>query len=58
MKGNCLAFDAFGQWFEYEGNKMMWMEKDGGEWRPRLGRLTKMGGWPATYSIFSHFLLH
>jgi hypothetical protein len=30
MKGNCLAFDAFGQWFEHEGNKMRWMEKVGG----------------------------
>jgi hypothetical protein len=38
MKGKCLAFDAFGQWFEHEGNKMKWMEKVGGEWRPRLGR--------------------
>jgi hypothetical protein len=51
MKGNCLAFDAFGQWFEHEGNKMMWTEKVEGEWRTRLGRL-------ATYSLFSHSLLH
>jgi hypothetical protein len=51
MKGNYLAFDAFGQWFEHEGNKMRWMEKVRGEWRPRLGR-------PTTYSLFSHFLLH
>jgi hypothetical protein len=31
MNKNCLAFDAFGQWFEHEGNKVMWMEKVGGE---------------------------
>jgi hypothetical protein len=58
MKGNCLAFDAFGQWFELERNKMRMMEKVGGEWRPGLGWLAKMGGWLATNSLFSHFLLH
>jgi hypothetical protein len=51
MKGSCLLFDDFGQWFEHEENKMRWMEKVGGEWRPRLS-------WSATYSLFSHFLLH
>jgi hypothetical protein len=55
MKGNCLAFDAFGQWFEHEGNNMRWMEKVGGEWRPRLGRPAKMGGRSATYSLFLTF---
>jgi hypothetical protein len=44
MKGNCLAFDAFGQWFEHEGNKMRWMKNVGGEWRPRLCQPAKMGG--------------
>jgi hypothetical protein len=58
MMGNCLDFDAFGQWFEHEGNKMRWMEKVGGEWRPSLHRLTKMGGRLTTYSLFSPFLLH
>jgi hypothetical protein len=57
MKGNSLAFDAFGQWFEHEGNRIRWMEKVGGEWRPRLGWPIKMGGQPATYSLFSHFLV-
>jgi hypothetical protein len=55
MKGNCFAFDAFGQWYEQEGNKMRWMEKVGGEWRPRLGRPTKMVGQSATYSLFPTF---
>jgi hypothetical protein len=58
MKGNYLAFDAFGQWFEHLGKKMRWMEKVRGVWRPRLGRSAKMGGRLATYSPFSHFLLH
>jgi hypothetical protein len=48
MKENCIAFDAFGQWFEHEVNKMRWMEKVGGGWRPRLAR-------PATYSLFPTF---
>jgi hypothetical protein len=55
MKGNCLAFDAFGQRFEHEGNKMRWMETVGGEWRPRLGRPTKTGGRLAINSLFPTF---
>jgi hypothetical protein len=37
---------------------MGWMEKVGGGWRPGFGGLAKVGGRPATYSLFSHFLLH
>jgi hypothetical protein len=56
MKGNYLAFDAFGQWFEHEGNKMRWIEKVGGEWRPRLGRPAKMvAGRPPTPSFPTFF---
>jgi hypothetical protein len=56
MKGNCLTFDSFGQWFEHEGNKMRWMEKVGGsEGQGLAGRPKWVAGRPPTPSFTTFF---
>jgi hypothetical protein len=56
MKGNCLAFDAFGQWFEHEGNKMRWMEEVGESGGQGLASRPKwVAGRPPTPSFPTFF---
>jgi hypothetical protein len=54
MKEIRFAFDAFGQWSEHYRRKM----KVGIEWRPSMAGWPKIGGWPATLSLLSSFILH
>jgi hypothetical protein len=55
MKG--IGF-AFGQWSEYERNKMKWWMKVGIEWRPSMAGRPKIGVQWATFSLLSSFPLH
>jgi hypothetical protein len=58
MKGICFTFDAFGQWSGHDRSKMKWRIKVGFEWRPSMVGWPNISGWPATFSLFSSFILH
>jgi hypothetical protein len=58
MKGICFTFDAFGQWSEHDRSNKKWRLKGGVEWRPSMAGRPKIGGWLATFSLFSSFPLH
>jgi hypothetical protein len=57
MKGIYFTFDAFGQWSEHDSSKMKWRMRVRVEWRPSKAGRTKIGGWSATFSLFSSFPL-
>jgi hypothetical protein len=58
MKGICFTFDAFGQYSEHDRSKMKWRMKVEVEWRPNMAGRAKIGGRPATFSLFSSLPLH
>jgi hypothetical protein len=58
MRAICFTFDAFGQWSEHDRSKMKWRMKVGVERRPSMVSRPKIGGRPATFSLFSSFPLH
>jgi hypothetical protein len=58
MKRIDFAFDAFGQWSEFDRSKMKWRMKVGIEWRPSMAGRPKIGGWLVTFSLLSFFPLH
>jgi hypothetical protein len=58
MKGNCFAFDAFGQWSEHDRRKMKWRVKVRIEWRSSLVGRPKICDRLVTISLFSSFPLH
>jgi hypothetical protein len=58
LKEFAFNFDACGQWSEHDRSKMKWRMKVEIEWRPSMAGQTKIGGWPATFSLLSSFALH
>jgi hypothetical protein len=58
MKGIYFTFDAFGQWSEHDKSKIKWRMKVRVEWRPSMAGRPNIGGRPATFSLFSSFILH
>jgi hypothetical protein len=58
MKEIGFSFVAFGQLSEHYRSKMKWKMKVGIEWGPGMADQPKIGGWLATLSLLSSFLLH
>jgi hypothetical protein len=58
MKGICITFDALGHWSEHDRSRMELRMKVEIEWRLSTASQPKIGGRPATFSLFSSFTPH